>query len=195
MSEKPRKMILIKDGIDLDIFDDKNMSDRVLMLNYPEGTVIEQLHKFYKLIGKECENVEIVHPKRLYTLTEEQYPVMMLVDEEYLYHKTAQINPIASYLYETDVHGHPINGNVLIIGMKKGLDGMEFCGISAERAEELRERLITIRQHYTYRASLIRVDNNCAIGDIVDKLGRYEDICDDPERLKEMVKEKSIPEQ
>lgn len=114
MSEKTRKMILIKDGIDLDIFDDKNMSDRVLMLDYPEGTVMEQLHKFYKLIGKECENVEIVHPKRLYTLTEEQYPVMMLVDEEYLYHKTAQINPIASYLYETDVHGHPINGNVLI---------------------------------------------------------------------------------
>jgi len=31
--------------------------------------------------------------------------------------------------------------------MKKGLDGMEFCGINAERAEELRERLITIRQH------------------------------------------------
>lgn len=147
MSEKTRKMILIKDGIDLDIFDDKNMSDRVLMLNYPEGTVIEQLHKFYKLIGKECENVEIVHPKRLYTLTEEQYPVMMLVDEEYLYHKTAQINPIASYLYETDVHGHPINGNVLIVGMKKGLDGMEFCGINAEQAIELRERLITIRQH------------------------------------------------
>ena len=76
-------------------------------------------HKFYKLIGKECENVEIVHPKRLYTLTEEQYPVMMLVDEEYLYHKTVQINPIASYLYETDVHGHPINGNVLIKRMKK----------------------------------------------------------------------------
>lgn len=80
MSEKTRKMILIKDGIDLDIFDDKNMSDRVSMLDYPEGTVMEQLHKFYKLIGKECENVEIVHPKRLYTLTEEQYPVMMLVE-------------------------------------------------------------------------------------------------------------------
>lgn len=119
MSEKARKMILIKDGIDLDIFDDKNMSDRVLMLDYPEGTNMEQLHKFYKLIGNECEIVEVVHPKRLYTLTEEQYPVMMLVDEEYLYHKTAQVNPIASYLYETDVHGHPINGNVLIIGMKK----------------------------------------------------------------------------
>ena len=138
MSDKTGKMILIKDGVNIDIFDDKNMSDKVLMLDYPEGTNMEQLHKFYKLIGKECEIVEAVHPKRLYTLTEEQYPVMMLVDEEYLYHKTAQINPIASYLYETDVQ---------IIGMKKGLDGMEFCGISAERAEELRERLITIRQH------------------------------------------------
>ncbi len=47
----------------------------------------------------------------------------------------------------------------------------------------------------TYRASLIRVDNNCAIGDIVDKLGKYEDICDDPEKLKKMMQEKSIPEQ
>ena len=65
-----------------------------------------------------------------------------------------------------------------------------------ERNEESKMRL-TMRNHksYTYRASLIRVDNNCAIGDIVDKLGKYEDICDDPERLKEMVKEKSIPEQ
>ena len=56
---------------------------------------------------------------------------------------------------------------------------------------------LTMRNHksYTYTASLIRVDNNCAIGDIVDKLGKYEDICDDPERLKEIVKEKSIPEQ
>ena len=145
--KETKKMILIKDGANIDIFDDKNMRDRVLILDYPEGTNMEQLHKFYKLIGNECEIVEVVHPKRLYTLTEEQYPVMMLVDEEYLYHKTAQINPIASYLYETDVHGHPINGNVLIIGMKKRLDGMEFCGINAEQAKELHERLITIRQH------------------------------------------------
>lgn len=147
MSDKTGKMILIKDGVNIDIFDDKNMSDRVLMFDYPEGTNMEQLHEFYKLIGKECEIVEAVHPKRLYTLTEEQYPVLMLVDEEYLYHKTAQVNPIASYLYGTDVHGHPINGNVLIIGTKEGLDGMEFCGMNEEQAVELRERLITIRQH------------------------------------------------
>ena len=119
MSDKTGKMILIKDGANINIFDDKNMSDKVLMLDYPEGTNMEQLHKFYELIGKECEIVEVVHPKRLYTLTEEQYPVLMLVDEEYLYHETAQVNPIASYLYETDVYEHPINGNVLIVGMKK----------------------------------------------------------------------------
>lgn len=56
---------------------------------------------------------------------------------------------------------------------------------------------LTMRNHksYTYRASLIRVDNNCAIGDIVDKLGRYEDTCDDPEKLKKMMQEKGIQEQ
>lgn len=87
MSDKTGKMILIKDGANINIFDDKNMSDKVLMLDYPEGTNMEQLHKFYELIGKECEIVEVVHPKRLYTLT--------------------------------DVYEHPINGNVLIVGMKK----------------------------------------------------------------------------
>lgn len=58
---------------------------------------------------------------------------------------------------------------------------------------------LTMRNHKssTYRASLIRVDNNCAVGDVVNKLGQYEDICDDPEKLKEMLnnKKKSIPEQ
>ncbi len=48
---------------------------------------------------------------------------------------------------------------------------------------------LTMKNHRscTYRASLIRVDNNCAVGDIVDKLGKYEDICDDPEKLKKMI--------
>nr|DAE11090.1 MAG TPA: hypothetical protein [Myoviridae sp. ctzwE5] len=41
----------------------------------------------------------------------------------------------------------------------------------------------------TYRASLIRQDNNCAIGDVVNKLGRYEDICEEPEELEKLIKE------
>lgn len=54
---------------------------------------------------------------------------------------------------------------------------------------------LTMRNHksYTYRASLIRVDNNCAIGDVVNKLGRYEDICDDPEKLKKNDARKRHP--
>lgn len=46
---------------------------------------------------------------------------------------------------------------------------------------------LTMKNHgsYTYRASLIRVDNNCALGDIVDKLGRYEDI-GEPEEFEQL---------
>jgi hypothetical protein len=41
----------------------------------------------------------------------------------------------------------------------------------------------------TYRASLIRQDNNCLVGDVVNKLGRYEDICEDLQELEKIVKE------
>lgn len=46
---------------------------------------------------------------------------------------------------------------------------------------------LTMKNHgsYTYRASLIRVDNNCALGDIVDKLGKYEDI-GEPEEFEQL---------
>ena len=39
----------------------------------------------------------------------------------------------------------------------------------------------------TYRASMIKQDNNCLVGDVVNKLGRYEDICEDPEELEKMI--------
>lgn len=50
---------------------------------------------------------------------------------------------------------------------------------------------LTMKNHAsnTYRASLIRQDNNCLLGDVVDKLGRYEDICEDPEELAKLIKE------
>lgn len=49
---------------------------------------------------------------------------------------------------------------------------------------------LTMKNHgsNTYRASLIRQDNNCAIGDVVNKLGRYEDICEEPEELEKTYK-------
>ena len=50
---------------------------------------------------------------------------------------------------------------------------------------------LTMKNHKsdTYRASLIRQDNNCLIGDVVNKLGRYEDICEDLQELEKIVKE------
>lgn len=50
---------------------------------------------------------------------------------------------------------------------------------------------LTMKNHKsnTYRASMIRQDNNCLLGDVVDKLGRYEDICEDPEELEQLIKE------
>ena len=44
---------------------------------------------------------------------------------------------------------------------------------------------LTMKNHgnNTYRASLIRQDNNCLVGDVLNKLGRYEDICEDLQEL------------
>ena len=36
---------------------------------------------------------------------------------------------IGSYLYETDSHGCPIMGNILLVGEECGKDGIDFCGI------------------------------------------------------------------
>ena len=50
----------------------------------------------------------------------------------------------------------------------------------------------------TYRVSMIKQDNNCLVGDVVNKLGRYEDICEDPEELEKMInehKKKNPPDQ
>ena len=46
---------------------------------------------------------------------------------------------------------------------------------------------LTMKNHSsnTYRASLIRQDNNCLVGDVVNKLGRYEDL----QELEKIVKE------
>ena len=50
---------------------------------------------------------------------------------------------------------------------------------------------LTMKNHSsnTYRASLIRQDNNCLVGDVVNKLGRYEDIYEDLQELEKIVKE------
>lgn len=92
--------------------------------DYPEGNYSQQNTVLAELIGDNCELVERVRPKRLYEkLRFSFYPtdeiggsVSMLVNEEGLLNKEIIINPIGSYLYESDKHGYPIAGNIHLIG-------------------------------------------------------------------------------
>lgn len=52
--------------------------------------------------------IEIVKPRRL------GYPYVMIVNEEFLLLQLPY-NPVGSWLYCTDEHGHPICGNILIL--------------------------------------------------------------------------------
>ena len=126
------------------IYTDLEMS----VYEFPSGTIREQSKVLYELIGNECDIVEHVMPKRLYTeLKMSNCPsetpgicVSMLIDEEGRL-KPNKINPIGSYLYETDKHGQPIVGNILLIGDVIGNDGIDFCGISDENFALLKTRL------------------------------------------------------
>lgn len=107
---------------------------------FPEGTYREQNGELRRLIGPQCGLLEHVLPKRLYSelgvpgkvLREAGGFVSMLIDEEGLFHDLDE-NPIGSYLYETDRHGHPIMGNILLVGEKLTKEGVDFCGISDKR--------------------------------------------------------------
>lgn len=83
-------------------------------------------------IAKEigCEWVEIVRAKRL------PEGLVMVVDEEGLL-KPNDINVVGSYLYETDKHGDPIMGNVMILKEIMGPEGPEFAGMWDEDIETL----------------------------------------------------------
>lgn len=119
---------------------------------YPEGDCKSVRHHLVKLIGNNCGMCERVRPKRLYNNLQcdvvENSPagvgVLMLVDEEGLCKGNAKVNSIASWLYETDKHGSPIVGNVLIIGEAYKSAGIDFTGLHAETAMELQEKLIVI---------------------------------------------------
>lgn len=112
-------------------------NNEISVYDFPGGSYTEQNKVLRELIGPRCELFEHVMPKRLYTVLggsnkvrkEEGSCVSMLIDEEGLYHDLED-NKVGSWLYETDKHGHPIVGNILIVGEVLGNDGIDFCGIS-----------------------------------------------------------------
>lgn len=117
-----------------------SVDNEISVHDFPEGSYREQNEILAKVIGKGCEMLEHVMPKRLYSELGGSKEiskvkggcVSMLVDEEGYKHDSP-VNVIGSYLYETDKHGYPILGNILIIGEVMGKDGIEFCGVSEEQ--------------------------------------------------------------
>lgn len=115
---------------------------------FPEGSISVVNSQLYDLIGPKCELMEHIMPKRLYkVLGASNKPnkelgscTSMLMDEEACYHDL-EVNLVASWLYESDVHGHPIMGNVLVVGEYWGSDGVEFCGMSDEQYNLLYPKL------------------------------------------------------
>ncbi len=51
------------------------------------------------------------------------------------------MNTVGSWLYETDRHGHPIVGNILIVGTEWRGSGVSYCGISEEQFDLLYPQL------------------------------------------------------
>lgn len=125
--------------------------NEVSMHDFPQGNYSQQNRALYSLIGNNCSMIEHVMPRRLYrklgAVAEVTgipgQAVALLVDEEGLL-KANDINTIASYLYESDNHGYPIMGNVLLIGKQWSKDGISFCGIEDSTLATLYPQIVRL---------------------------------------------------
>lgn len=91
--------------------------NQISVHDFPEGSFEAQNEAIREHIGPKCELYEHVMPRRLYSELHASGKrgngVSMLVDEDGYYHNLPE-NIVASWLYESDKHGYPILGNVLI---------------------------------------------------------------------------------
>ena len=89
----------------------------------------------YKSIGKVVGGwIEIVHPIGLYP------PFCMVVNEEGLLEGLPQ-NATGSLLYGTQMHGHPIVGNIVILSEEWTPDGYDLVSIKEDNLQELTQLL------------------------------------------------------
>lgn len=114
--------------------------NQISVHDFPEGNIMEQNQALRNHIGPKCEIYEHVMPTRLYKelhgSNKSGNCVSMLVDEDGHYHDLPE-NLVASWLYESDKHGYPILGNVLIVGEKWEGSGIIFCGIPGDQFDLL----------------------------------------------------------
>ena len=123
--------------------------NQISVHDFPEGSFEAQNEAIREHIGPKCELYEHVMPRRLYSELHASRKrgngVSMLVDEDGYYHNLPE-NIVASWLYESDKHGYPILGNVLIVGEKWEESGISFCGISEDQFELLFQQLRKITE-------------------------------------------------
>lgn len=93
----------------------------------------------YESIGKAVGGyIEIVHPMGL------KEPYCMVVNEEGLL-QNLPLNPIGSFWYGTQFHGHPIVGDIVL--MKEGVVGCEidFIGLDDDDTKSIMAEIESIR--------------------------------------------------
>ena len=117
----------------------------VELLDVPD---IKDFHWYADQIG--CDYIEAVYPQGL------SEPNMMVVDEEGLLKEKPLVNFIASWLYGTQEHGHPICGDVLVMQNKLTPEGLDIVGIPEEEARALLKELanMLVSAYQTIRSKL-----------------------------------------
>ena len=93
---------------------------KISQVEIDSSNMSNKLTGYYKEIG--CDMVEIVHARYL------PEPYCIICDEEFLLKDEPKLNAIASLMYGTQEHGHPICGTVLIGKDKYVEDGLETVG-------------------------------------------------------------------
>jgi len=126
---------------------------KIEKMAFPTGNVRQKNDKLCDMIASDCDIYEMVHPARLYSVfdsyrspyADQKFPygtsktLVMLVDKEGLMKEPpSKLNKMASWLYKTDIHGQPIVGSALIIGLMRDKEGnTDLCPILPEYCDQL----------------------------------------------------------
>lgn len=106
----------------------------------PEGDicVCDYGLPLYKTVGKTVGGyIEIVHPRRL------ERPYCIIVDEEFLLKNDPIFNLVGSWLYQTDIHGCPICGTIVIMKDGYNADGEpDIVGLTDEEISYIGNKLM-----------------------------------------------------
>ena len=100
----------------------------ILITPTGEIEIWEFSEPLYKSAGEAVGgDIEIVRPRRL------GHPYVMIVNEIYCY-LDLPVNPIGSWLYCSELHGHSVDGNIIILKE----EGEDLVSIDPEELQWLK---------------------------------------------------------